>query len=466
MKTSVHGYWLEEAGPVTPLPAVEGELRADVLVVGGGYTGLWTARQIHRLEPDARVIVLEADRCGRGPSGRNGGFVNAMWFSLPSMRDRFGDEAAIEIACASQNSVDAIGEFCARQRLQAWFRPAGYLQVSTCAAHDAAWRRVVDACTQLGEPDAVRELSAAEVAERCASPAFRGGALYPGAASVQPARLALGLRDRVAAQPNLQLFEGSRVRALAAGPWGALAETERARVRAGSAVLALGGASGARGAPLRGRLTVTSSQMVISEPVPELLEAVGWTGGECISDSRDLVHYMRTTPDGRIALGWGGGRIACGARIGGRGELDPAISARLARTLRRFFPGLRGRRITHHWGGPIDVSPTHLPLVMPLAGDRVFAACGYTGNGVGPSHLLGRTLASLALGRRDRAARLALVDPEPRRVPNGLPGWLGGNTIRAGLVRSEDALEHGGRADPLSRSLATIPRLIGFHIGR
>jgi glycine/D-amino acid oxidase-like deaminating enzyme len=205
---------------------------------------------------------------------------------------------------------------------------------------------------------------------------------------------------------------------------------------------------------------------VITEPVPELLEAVGWTGGECITDSRDLVHYMRTTPEGRIAFGWGGGRIACGARLHGRNEADPAIATRVASELRDFFPGLEGRRISHAWGGPIDVSPTHLPLVVPLAGDRVFAACGYTGNGVGPSHMLGGTLASLALGRRDRAAGLALVDPEPRRVPTGLAGWLGGNAIRAGLVRSEDAVERGGRADPFSRGLATIPELIGFHIGR
>jgi glycine/D-amino acid oxidase-like deaminating enzyme len=388
-----------------------------------------------------------------------------MWFSLPAMRARFGDAAAIEIARASQRSVEQIGEFCRTEKLDSWFRPAGYLQVSTCAAHDAGWGPI-EACSELGEPGAVEVLSAGEVSSRCASPGFRGGAFYPGAATVQPARLALGLRDRVAALPGVLLFERSPVRRLSVARPDPLAETAAARIRARAVVLAMGAGSGARGGPLRGRLTVASSHMVITEPVPDLLATVGWTGGECITDSRDLVHYMRTTPDGRIAFGWGGGRIALGTRLRARAEHDPSITNRVAAELRAFFPGLEGRELTHAWGGPIDVSPSHLPILMPLAGGRVIAACGYTGNGVGPSHMLGRTLASLALDRRDQAAGLALIDPDPRRVPGGLPGWIGGNAIRAGLIRSEDAIGRGRPPDPVSRLLATIPELIGFHIGR
>ena len=105
-------------------------------------------------------------------------------------------------------------------------------------------------------------------------------------------------------------------------------------------------------------------------------------------------------------------------------------------------------------------------MVAPLRSDRVHAAFGYTGNGVGPSRMLGRTLSSLVLDRRDEHARLALVDPEPRRVPTGLPSWLGGNAIRAGLVAKEDAEERGTTSGPLSRGLAAIPERIGIHIGR
>jgi glycine/D-amino acid oxidase-like deaminating enzyme len=466
MKHTAHGYWLEEAGERPPLPVAEGELSCDVLVAGGGYTGMWTAWRISQLEPEASVIVIEADRCGHGPSGRNGGFANAMWFSAHTLRERFGGPAAVAVARAAQDAVDEIGRFCSEQHLDAWYRQSGYLQLSAAPAQDGVWDGAVATCRELGARDEVEELSADQVAERCFSPRFRGGVLYPGSATVQPARLALGLRERLAKRPGVRVFERSPLRRLRAGQWGCLAETPGARIRAGSCVLALGPACGAAGSPLRGRLTVTSSHIVLTEPVPDLLEEIGWTGGECITDGRAMVHYLRTTPDGRIAFGWGGGRIAYGARLGGRTELDPNIAAQVASHLRSFFPGLEGRRITHAWGGPIDVAPTHLPAAVRVGSDRVYGVFGYTGNGVGPSLMLGRIAASLALDRRDEHSRLVLVDPDPRRVPAGLASWLGGNAIRAGLLAKEAADENGATAGPVSRGLAEIPERIGFHIGR
>jgi glycine/D-amino acid oxidase-like deaminating enzyme len=466
MKHTAEGYWLEEAGARGTLPAAEGRLDADVLVVGGGYTGLWTAWHLSRLEPEARIVLLERGRCGHGPSGRNGGFVNGHWFVLPLLRERYGGEAAIAIARASQRAILGVGEFCEEQGVEAWYRPGGYLQVSTAPAYDEASLSGLEDARELGQPDAVVPLSVDQVTGRCRSPLFRGGALYPGAATVQPARLALGLRDRVAALPNVRVFESSPVRRLRAGAWGCAAETDSARVRAGSGVLAMGGAVTGADGPLRGRLTVTSSHIVLTEPVPDLLEEIGWTGGECITDSQAMIHYFRTTPDGRIAFGWGGGRVACGARLRGRSEYDPQVVAEIGATLRKFFPGLEGRRLTHAWGGPIDVAPTHLPYVTRVGTDRVYAAGGYTGNGVGPSHMLGRVLASLSLDRRDEHSSLALVEPSPPRMPTGLPGWLGGNAIRAAMVRLETARRQGGEGDPFSRALATLPERMGFHIGR
>jgi glycine/D-amino acid oxidase-like deaminating enzyme len=466
MEHTAHGYWLEEAGERPAFPSANGELSCDVLVVGGGYTGMWAAWELSQLEPDASVILIEADRCGHGPSGRNGGFANAMWFSAQALRDRFGDPGARRALLAAQESVDRIGRFCSEQDVDAWFSQSGYLQVSAAPAQDEVWEPSAGACRELGESGAVRELSAERVSERCLSPRFRGGALYPGAATVQPARLGLGLRDRLGERAGVRVFEGSPLRRLRAGAGGCIAETGSARIRARSCVLAVGSAAGASGSPLRGRLTVTSSHMVLTEPVPDLLEEIGWTGGECITDGRAMVHYMRTTPDGRIAFGWGGGRIVYGARLRGRTELDPSIVEEVAAHLRSFFPGLEGRRITHAWGGPIDVSPTHLPVAVPVGSDRVFGVFGYTGNGVGTSPLMGRIAASLALDRHDEYSELPLVEDSPRRVPTGLVSWLGGNVIRAGLLAKEAAEEADVTAGPLSRGLASIPERIGIQIGR
>jgi glycine/D-amino acid oxidase-like deaminating enzyme len=465
VKHDAHGYWLEEAPAMEVAPELVGERSVDVVVIGGGYTGMWAAWHIKALEPEAKVVLLEADRCGYGPSGRNGGFCNVMWFSLPNMRQRWGDAGALAVARAAEDAVGGIGEFCASEEVDAWFRRAGYLQVSTVEAHDRVWAEALAACRELGVDDAIQPLSAAQVAERCASPAFRGGAFYPEAATVQPARLALGLRERLRAH-GVEICEASAVRRLVGSSAGVEAQTCGGVVGARSAVLAIGAAAKAPHGPLRQSLSVASSHIVVTEPVPDLLEEIGWTGGECITDSRALIDYFRTTPDGRIAFGWGGGHIAMGARLHGNTEIDAKVVSLAAEHLWDYFPGLEGRALTHAWGGPIDASPTHLPLVLPLRGGRAFAAAGYTGNGVGPSHMVGRTLAALALDRSDEPSNLPFVDPSPPRVPPEPFQWIGGEAIRAGILRKESAELANRRPDPISSLLARIPQLIGFHIGR
>jgi glycine/D-amino acid oxidase-like deaminating enzyme len=466
MEHTPHGYWLEEVGTVEPAAPLGGEREADLVVVGGGYTGMWAAWHAKALEPEARVVLLEAgELCGRGPSGRNGGFCNSMWLSLPNMRERWGAEGALAVARAAEDAVAGIGDFCEAEGVDAWFRRGGYLKVSTAEAFDDSTFAAVAACRELGEADAAQELSAAQVAEHCASPAFRGGVFFPDAATVQPARLALGLRERLVAS-GVEIFESSPMQSLRRRPSGVEARTAGGVVRAAAAVLATGGAAKALRGPLRGRLSIASSHIVITEPVPELLEEIGWIGGECITDSRALIDYFRTTPEGRIAFGWGGGRISPGAQVGGRAELDRKVVDRTIAHLGDFFPGLTGRKVTHAWGGPIDASPTHLPLVLPLRGGHAFAAAGYTGNGVGPSYMVGRTLASLALERHDEPSRLAFVDPSPPRVPPEPFHWLGGEAIRRGIIAKEEAQLAGEEPGWLSSRIAAVPELIGFHIGR
>lgn len=460
----VQGWWQAEAGPFEPMPTLEGEERADVVVVGGGYTGLWAAWFCKQLEPDADVVLVEADVCGSGPSGRNGGFVNEMWFSLPALRERFGDAAALALTRASSAAVEGVGRWCAEQGVDAWFRQGGYLQLSTSEAHDGATAAAVAACRELGEPEACQPLRASEAAGRCASPLFRGGAFYPGAATVQPARLARGLRARLP-EHGVRAFERSPARRVSATPGGVEVETPGGRIRAGAAVLAAGPwLAGLR--PLRRRLTVTTSHMVITEPVPDVLEEIGWTGGECITDSRAMLHYFRTTPDGRIAFGWGAGPVVPGARLGPRMDLDAGVVAEVEQHLLRFLPQLETRRIEHAWGGPIDVSPSHLPVVTSLPGERAWAAFGYTGNGVGPSHMVGRVLAGLALDRRDDYTALPIVEPPVQRVPPEPFRYVGGTIIRSALLRVEAAQEAGLRPDPLTEFVAGFPKRIGIHIGR
>lgn len=458
------GHWIAEAGTdAERLPALSGEIDADVAVLGGGYTGMWSAWWAKALEPSAKVVLLEANRCGLGPSGRNGGFVNSMWFSLPALVDRFGLEAALEVCRAARSSVDVIGEWCRTQEVDAWFVKGGYLQVSAAPAQDRGWDPVATALAGTSESSAVEILDRAAARSRCASPVFRSAAFYPDAATVQPALLAAGLRDRVRVA-GVEIFEDSPARLHRTRAGQPSLRSEGGTVRAGTIVLGIGARlAGVRG--LKHSLTLTSSHMVVTEPVPDVISDLGWTGGECITDGRAMIHYFRTTRDQRIAFGWGGGRIVRGANVSGRAEVDPNLAPQVEAHLRRFFPQLEGRRVTHAWGGPIDVSPTHLPMIRSL-GDRVFSGFGYTGNGVGPSQMLGRSLASLALDRSDPESRLAFIDPPRAAVPPEPLRWIGGAAIRAAILRKERLEEEGRRPDPLTRALTRVPKWIGIHVGR
>ncbi len=461
------GYWIHEAGHQPEFPSVDGDHRFDVLVIGGGFTGLWTAYHLKSREPDLEVALVESHRIGHGPSGRNGGFVDAMWVSFSSLVKRYGDQQALALARASERSVHQVGEFLEHHGVDAWYRLSGYLNVSTAPAWDDSWKENLTAMRAAGISDGPHELSPAQVQEICASPAFRGGVHYGAAATVQPARLAFGIRDAVQSL-GVTMFESSPVVRVEDGGPDVMVFTPGGRITASRLVMANGPTLAGAGSPLRANVTLASSHMVITEPVPDVIEQLGWTGGEAISDCRSLLTYFRTTPDGRIAFGWGGGRIAAGSRRFGRAEHDSDVVAGVIAGLKRYFPMLADRRIEYAWGGPIDASATHLPHVVEMPSGRSFAAFGYTGNGVGPSQMVGRALSSLALDQRDEYSGLAFIEPSSAltRVPPEPFRWIGGAMIREAIGRKEEAQLAGERPDPISSVISRIPELIGFHIGR
>ena len=295
------------------------------------------------------------------------------------LRREFGDQAALAVCEASALSLDGIESWCERTGVDAHFRRAPLVEVATSAAQHDRWREGVEACAALGRPHEYEPLGEAAVQAVCASPAFGAGARIATNATVHPARLALGLRAALI-ERGVTIHEGSRVLRLESGRDGVRAHTATATTAATTAVLALNHATA--GVPgLRRSLAVASSHVVATEPVPDVLEQAGWTGGEALADARTMLHYMRTTRDGRIVLGWGGGRMGYDARRRRALDSDPQIQDCAAATLRRLFPLLRVAAY-HGWGGPIDVSPTRLPF-FAQHGERVFLGAGFSGNGVG-----------------------------------------------------------------------------------
>jgi glycine/D-amino acid oxidase-like deaminating enzyme len=459
MRHTRTGWWLEEADNVMPQAPLAGETSADVVVVGGGYLGLWTAWQLRQLEPELDVLVLEAALCGHGPSGRNGGFCETLWGEAPTLREKAGDAAALAVCRASEEAVRGIAAWCDATGVDAWFREAPMLRVATTESQVGSWQDTVDAAAALGAPEEIVSVSAEEVRARCASPLFLGGARHRLNATVHPARLALGLRAKLL-ERGVRIHERTEVTGLDRD---GSVTTRTGRVRAGAAVLAVNTAA-ARFPGYRLSLAVASSHIVLTEPIPDVLDELGWTNGEAIVDSRTLVHYMRTTRDGRIVFGWGGGTMGFGGHTADRLELDRDVVTSTRESLTRFFPQTRGRDVTHAWGGPIDVSPTHLPIFGSRG--RVHHGFGFTGNGVGPSYLGGEILARLALDRRDERTQLALVEPGRKLFPPEPLRYAGGALIRRALV-AKDAAEDAGREPSLpTRVVASLPRRLGLHLPR
>src|SRR5689334_4709894 len=276
--------WLQDALAAEPdAEAVEpltGQTRADVCIVGGGYTGLWTALRIKELDPSVDIVILEADICGAGASGRNGGFVSDWWSKLSQLIRLCGLEEGLRLARASESAIGAIGAFCAENGIDAHFVQNGTIWAATAPSQVGSWDHAVELCQAHGV-DVFQRLTPAETAHRTGSRIHLGSVYERTGATVQPALLARGMR-RVAFARGVRIFEQSPVSYVdRKNP--PVVNTDRGRVVADTVVLAINAWAAAL-PELRRAVLPMASDMIATEPIPERLAAIGWTGGESISD--------------------------------------------------------------------------------------------------------------------------------------------------------------------------------------
>jgi glycine/D-amino acid oxidase-like deaminating enzyme len=459
-------WWLEDAlareGDPAPAPPLGGDVTVDVAIVGGGYTGLWTALALREQAPDLRIALLEAEICGHGPSGRNGGFVHGYWAALASLLPVLGEARALELAREGERIIPGIRAWAEQRGEDVWLREAGMLEVSAAPAQDAGVEKAVAAAHRVGREDQAHALTPDEVARRIVSPVFRSGVFYPECATVHPGLLVRALR-RAVVDAGVTLHEQTPVTAVRAGSPNEL-ETPGGVLRAAEVVLATNAAL-TGWAPASRNLTNFGSYVVLTEPAPERLQEIGWTGGEAVVDGRMFLHYFRTTDDGRVLMGSGSGPIGSGGRIDDRFSRDLPTAARAEAGLRRLLPGLDGVRVERAWGGPIDVSADHLPFFQTKPGTRIHYGAGYSGHGVGPSWLGGRILASLALGSADEWTRSPLATRTVPRLPREPFRRIGGGLVRWAIMACETAEEDGRRPSALARAAAALPRRLGMELG-
>jgi glycine/D-amino acid oxidase-like deaminating enzyme len=421
---------------------------------------MWTAYFLGEMAPETRILLVESDICGGGPSGRNGGFLHGWWEYLPYLAKRYGPADGLRIAEACDEVVDGVGDWCERHDVDAWFTPHGYLRVNAFPALPNDWGGTIAEMDRLGGPGQLEHMDRAAVQAVCASPAFGEGLFMPSAATIQPARLARGLR-RVLLERGVRIHEGTSVEKLESDSGGVRLTTRRGSVSAERAVLAVN--AWAAGWPgFRTRVLAWGSYMVLTEPIPDRLAELGWTGGEAIADSRFTISYFRTTRDGRIAFGAGVGAAGFDGRIGPVFTHDHHAIERVVANFRHLFPMLADVRIDDAWGGPIDITADRFPEIGSREGGRVLYAHGFAGNGVGSARLAGRILAARLAGGRDPIASLPIFGRRQRFLPPEPFRFIGARAIREALIRQDDALDAGRRPGLLTRLISGVPSLLGY----
>lgn len=447
-------FWLEQARDgdgAAPAP-LDRDLRTDVCIVGGGFTGLWTALELKRRDPSVDVTIVEADLCGSGASGRNGGFVMTWMSKASTLLKTCGGQEGVRLLRESEDAVGAIGAFCTEQGLGAHFRHHGWLWTATNATQVGAWDETVELLAKHGlEP--FDRLERSGVAGLGGGERQFGGVFEGAVATVQPALLARAL-GRVAAAKGVRIHERTPMTGLSGGT-APVVQTPGARVRADTVVLALN--AWAHELPVfRRSVLPIASDIVITRAAPERLREIGLHTGIAVSDSRMLVNYWRSTPDGRLVFGKGGGAIPFAGRLGRRFDGETPRRDDVMEALTSLYPTLADVGIAADWRGPATRTATGLPHFGRVPGmPAVVYGHGYTGNGVGPSHLGGKFLASLALGANDEWSDSPMVEDRPAGfLPREPVRYVGGQLVRAAVRRKEAAEDAGLKPGVVDTALA------------
>ena len=447
--------WLEQLPePLTPRASLPGDLQCDVTIVGGGFTGLWSAYYLKRAQPDLRVAVVEAEVAGFGPSGRNGGWASSGIAGSPRVYERNGGrDGVVRATRETFRAVDEIGEVAAREQIECGYAKRGMLSVATTAPQEQRLRDSVRNLHATGmTDDDVWLLGPDHAAKLAELPRLRAGSFSPHAARIDPARLVRGLA-RACERLGVQIFE--RTRALSAGP-GAV-RCEQGTVRSEIVLRATESYTVRLPGSERDYLPLYSL-MIATEPLGDDAWAQHrFTDGLLIGDRHHLFFYAQRTADGRVAIGGRGAPYRLGRSIDARNERNDQVRRRLEAALRRNFPVAAQARVSHHWGGPLAVPRDWSMSVRFDRASGFGTAGGYVGHGVVASNICGRTLADLALSRDSDLVSLPWVGHRSRRWEPEPLRFLASSAIVRTLGAADRYEDRRGRR--AMRTLALAPFL-------
>jgi glycine/D-amino acid oxidase-like deaminating enzyme len=447
-------FWLDQPDAPEPLPALAGNVTADLAVIGGGFTGLWTALLARERHPELEVVLVEAKTVGWAASGRNGGFCSAsLTHGIGNGLERFPREMPLLEKLGEQN-LREIGETVAKYGIDCDFQPTGELALATADWQLDGLDEEAVAARRLGHD--VEVLDAAAARAELGSPLWAGGLKYTtGNALVEPGRLAWGLR-RACLDACVRVYENTQATSLSAAPAGAgmVVRTPYGSVRAAKVVLAAGVPGGSLLRRISAYVVPVWDYVLMTEPLSAAqLDSLGWRGRRGASDLGNQFHYFRLTRDNRVL--WGGYDAVYynGGRIGEEHAVRPATFTKLAAQFFAAFPQLEGVSFTHAWGGVIDTCSRFCAFFGTAHAGRVVYATGYTGLGVGASRFAAQVLLDKTQGQDSERVRLTLVNSKPLPFP---PEPLRSCVIQATRASIARADRNQGRRD---RWLRTLDRL-------
>jgi glycine/D-amino acid oxidase-like deaminating enzyme len=448
---STFSFWLEDLGEsLTPRPPLASSADVDVAILGGGYSGLWTAYYLLLHEPALRVAIVEKEIVGFGASGRNGGWCSSKFpLTAAALERRFGAESAREQVLAMRAAVVEVGRICAEESIKAQFHSGGILTLARGEHQVPGIHTTYAAYERLGLADRYQLLSREEVLERIRVTDVHGGLYTPDGASLHPARLVRGLARAVEARGGV-IFEQTPVTEFRPGSL----VTSAGELRAKRTVVLAGEVYLTRFPQLHRALLPAYSLISLTEPLtPAQWSQIGWQGGENVASTRNTVVYLTKTADGRILFGSRGAPYAFGSRITDKQDVHEATVNMIQRSLVEWFPALSGIRFTHAWGGPVGMPRDWMPAVHFDASSRIGSIMGYTGQGVSTSNLCGRLLAGLITGRQTGLEKLPLAQRRSPMWEREPLRWLVVRYMQGAYLRIDEAAE-AGRPRPIDARLA------------
>lgn len=439
-------FWADTVGPQSEYPPLNTDLRCDLAIVGGGFTGLWTALEARRRMPDAHIVLVDAGTCGNAASGRNGGFcAPSISHGIGNALQRWPREAETLVRLGATN-LDALESDLAAFGMDAEFERDGKLtvaatpwQIEGLKAQQALRRRFGGVSDYL-EGDALRE--------RLVSPVYTAGLFEPNYALLNPAKMVAELR-RVARAGGVEIHEHTPVTGMAKQAAGVALTTPGGRIEAAQVVLATNAAPPLL-RRLRSAIIPIFDYTIVTRPLSEdELDSIGWIGRYGIADSGNQFHYVRKTADNRILWGGFDAIYHYGSRRDAGFLTESESFARIATNFARAFPQLADVELTHAWGGIIDTSARTTFFAGTAHGGRLAYAMGFTGQGVSASRFAALTMLDLLQGRDTERTALSMVRRRPFPFPPEPFRWLGIRLAQHGLAR-EDAT---GRRSVFNRVL-------------